>query len=709
MKLLLEDKTGLRIVKSGISIFIFFVFIFGSNIDAQITVKDFCATKNYSTPTGFNQFRLINLGNDSSKGLFIFNSNQKKISLLYSEQDSLLNKNIKKFFFFPVSDFGYFNNISKLGRFYIFVSNKSRVAGLTSFNKSKSLMLINSLSFDSYPSKIAIADINNDGMNEGLVFGNNFNGLSLLKQNNYKLEENHFYKNKIFSDAVFADFDYNYFLDIAAIDLISNSILFFRNDENGTFKLEREIQVDNNLNGLKAIDFNKDGFVDLMFSQPNVIKIFLGDSVSSFSKNIEIPVSGNVDKFVVNDFNDDMKNDVAYIDKQENNLFILLSGKKDSYNSILIKHLNGLTDLMPGYKNDSKLLALNREGFVTGFEKFKLEENVSLSLGGSPALLTLFDFNKDGLKDLVFLDEYKNYLKILISSKNKLLQKLYEFKLVENQNRFSIASTSKNNFNFFIYSNRGRLIEILKFNLKQNVTKKDAIYTSAPIVDLLALKTGLQILENKSDTLISERFDISKNQFNLSQTLVIDTNYYEASFSGRRNGIVYWAKADSELVLKNYNFKSKKIKILTKMNLVVRNNADSNFVVTKSFLNKYGNENVVSFVKENNNYSILISSRRKVFKTYSNENLNRFLLKDKNDINIYTDLKKRKEHIYIYDHNSKSVFQVQLKNKGNYFNLMPILNEQNMTSYTITNYSGNNYIIYNDTLRNEINLKRLHD
>jgi len=709
MKLLLEDKTGLKIAKSGISILLFFISTFGNSIDAQITVKDFCATKNYSVPQSFNQFRFINSEKDSSKELFLFNPSKKRISLLYSEQDSLFNKYVKKFFFFPISDFGYFNNISKLGKFYIFVSNKNRVAGLASFNKGKSLMLINSLFFDSYPSKIAIADVDNDGMNEGLVYGNNFNGLSLLKQNNYKLEENHFYKNKIFSDAVFADFDYNDYADIAAIDLISNSIIFFMNDESGAFKPEREIKEDKNLKGLKAIDFNKDGFVDLMFSQPNTIKILLGDSVSSFNRSIEIPVKGNVDKFVITDFNNDGKNDIAYIDKQENNLFVLLSGENDSYNLLLVKHLSGLSDLIPEYNNDSKLLVLNREGFVTGFEKFKLEENVSLSLGGRPAFLSLFDFNKDRIKDLVFFDKYKNSLKILLSSENKLLQKLYEFKLVENQNRFSISRVSRSNFNFFVYSDRGRLIEILKFNLKQNNTKKDAIYTSAPIVDLWASSKELKILEHKSDTLISEKFDIVKNQFNLSQSLVIDTNYYDASFSSSRKGVVYWTKVDSELVLRNYNFMSGRVKTLTKMNLFDEKTVDTNFIVTKSFLNTQGKENIVSFVKGNDKYNILVNSGQKVNKTYSSELSNHFLLKDKNDINIYTDSKKKKEHIYIYDHNSKSIFEVHLNNKNKHFSLIPIMNEQNMTSYTITNYSGDNYIVYNDTLRNEIHLKRLHD
>ncbi|GBD90854.1 hypothetical protein BMS3Abin04_01574 [bacterium BMS3Abin04] len=297
-----------------------------------------------------------------------------------------------------------------------------------------------------------------------------------------------------------------------------------------------------------------------------------------------------------------------------------------------------------------------------------------------------------------------------MSSKNKLLQKLYEFKLVENQNRFSIIRTSKSNFNFFVYSNRGRLVEILKFNLKQNVTKKDAIYTSAPILDLLAFKKGLKILEDKSDTLISEKFDMIKNKFNLSQTLIIDTNYYDASFSGSRKGVVYWTKVDSELVLRNYSFKNEKVKMLTKMNLFdEKTTVDTNFIVTKSFLNKRRKENLVSFIKKNDNYSIFIYGEQDNIKTYSNELPTNFLLKNKNDINIYTDSKKKKEHIYIYDHNSKSVFEVQLKKKSSHFNLMPIVNVQNMTSYTITNYFGNNYIFYNDTLRNEIRLKRLHD
>ena len=83
--------------------------------------------------------------------------------------------------------------------------------------------------FNSYPTSLAVADINGDGNSEAIVSGNNFEGISLfLLKNN--LNEIKIVAKGTYSSVQFLDLNYDGYPDIAAFESRKNRLYFFINE-----------------------------------------------------------------------------------------------------------------------------------------------------------------------------------------------------------------------------------------------------------------------------------------------------------------------------------------------------------------------------------------------------------------------------------------------------------------------------------------------
>ena len=263
-----EDNTDLKKDRRVISAAFLWVFLFNSAI-AQVPINGFCQVKSFPAFPGFNRISISNVNYDSFKDVILYSSSQKSIALV----EGKMNDSFTDYKIIP-SSYNYSNIIPVYNKatdteLYVFLSRKKRTVGLFSFSRYGRITILAKIGFDSYPENIGVADINNDEEFEYLVSGSGFKGLSLLSFVNGKLKETKLEENSIYGEAVFADISNDGHPDIAAFDLFKNTFEVFYNDGKGNFEKVRTEIESSSIENLEVVDFNKDGFDDLIYTTNN--------------------------------------------------------------------------------------------------------------------------------------------------------------------------------------------------------------------------------------------------------------------------------------------------------------------------------------------------------------------------------------------------------------------------------------------------------
>ena len=266
-----------------------------------------------NTYSGYTKFSFVDFDQDGVKDLILYGNNQKNFVIHRGFRDSTFSKPIRKFFFFPIDDFKWLTKTKSGTDYYLFVSRNKRLIGLVSFTNSFSLQLLNSIEFNSYPSSIKIVDLNKNGKNEALIFGNNFNGIQHITNNGYKLENFELNIENVYSDIILQDFNQDDLEDLIAVDVIKNSISFLENNEFSGFVPIREIEFDESLFSIEVLDYNNDNFTDLIVAKENGLEILLGDSVYSYTKQSEFKTPFTSSQFILADLNKDSTYDLFKI------------------------------------------------------------------------------------------------------------------------------------------------------------------------------------------------------------------------------------------------------------------------------------------------------------------------------------------------------------------------------------------------------------
>src|SRR4030042_3281349 len=340
-----EDKIGLGPVRK-VFIFFFLLPLLVSKLSAQIPINGFCQLHSIDTKQGYTKFITLDYNGDSYSDLLLFGRDGKKAIIHQGEKKEILGNTVEKFSYYSVSEIVPLDRSTSPNRFYIFVSRKDRMVGLVSFTKYGTIQLMNQKKLESYPGCISVGDVDNDGKNEALISGSNFDGLSILEERNYILRETKIVKNKIFSEARFIDLDYDGYSDIVAGDLFTHSIVFLYNNQFNEFREYRSINVGEEIRNLRAVDLNTDGFRDILYSSGSGIEILLGDSVSTFEKRITLKTKVYPDSFIISDCNRDRINDLAYLNRTSGDLYISYSKSgEEFYEPIHLFHQEGLVDL----------------------------------------------------------------------------------------------------------------------------------------------------------------------------------------------------------------------------------------------------------------------------------------------------------------------------------------------------------------------------
>lgn len=516
-----------------------FLFFWTPSFFAQVPINGFCKLNEFSVKPNYTSIVAVDYNSDGYRDLVLYNPTLNNYSTLTADSRTSFGKPSEKYSSFSLAKIHSYTS-DKSGKKFLALSRKTREAGIVAFTRGGILNLTSKIKFDGFVSTIDVGKAEEGFATNVICAGAGIDGLILAKEKNKRLTEAERIKGKIFSDAVFIDLNYDGFEDIAAVDLVSNAIVFYNNDETGNFEETRSIGLGSEVIEFRSLDFNSDRFTDIAYLKNNNLEILLGDSVSSFQKRLHFNAEQGVSKYSVLDFNGDGFNDVAFINKDGNKLFISFAkGSNSFYAPVCYINKQNLSDITSYVdRGGRKLAVVSTNGIVSLISSLSMhDENFSLALNEGAATLRVFDYNRDGFKELAFIDSGSNTFKIGLSERRNLLRTYFSFNLSTNPNRLIIDDSKKNVTTFICYRNGEKAIELLRYNFENNRLSKQVIYATDPIREVKfssdRLKDRITVcaltLQNKILSL--QEFEIRNFRSRAAEKRQVAANVEDATFN----------------------------------------------------------------------------------------------------------------------------------------------------------------------------------
>ena len=183
---------------------------------------------------------------------------------------------------------------------------------------------------------------------EVLVSGSAFEGLSLFVSTPKGYKEKKIVRKACFSQTAFCDLNNDTYSDIAAFNIFSKKLIFFYNNSRGDFREVRNIQFDRQISQLQSVNIDFDYYQDLVFAKDKSINFLFGDSVSSFYSSLTIQTMYKPDKFIFGDFNKDGKLDIAYISTKDSILSVIYQkNNREFYPEMIYFRKEGIVNIIP--------------------------------------------------------------------------------------------------------------------------------------------------------------------------------------------------------------------------------------------------------------------------------------------------------------------------------------------------------------------------
>lgn len=494
----------------------------------------------------------------------LYDINDKKFTLLPGGQLNGYSKPAEKFFYYNISNFRLFKSGAGGEPVYLFTNRLERLAGLTSFTKYGTLQLLNTIKFDSYPSNINVARMEGGRKRHAVISGHNFNGLSILSENNLVLSERKILTDRIFQSIVIEDFNDDGLNDIVGIDVLKNSLVFFYNYDSLNFIEERLYAVEEKISNLKSVDFNKNRFHDLIFNTQNHIVIFLGDSVYSFKRKFHIKTAYPASDFTVGDFDGNGFNDIAYFNKEAGVVYLHFQQSYGEFSPPLVylknKKISGLSAVRD--KNSHRLIVSDSGGFIYFLERIsEADKAFEIALGVRPGAV---NYLKSGQREYIyFIDEETAELKILSGTKRNFGQVLHSFKLMDNHSKITARVTGREMLDFYCYSPGENAFEILTADLRNNTALRKKVYTEGNIIELKFNEQkfgGVQTvsaLTRQGSLFLSSTFSTDEGKIRKISGDSL-SNALACIYSPYKPGeVFYWREINEELVLERLSFADK--------------------------------------------------------------------------------------------------------------------------------------------------------
>lgn len=506
---------------------------------AQIPINGFCKLTELTVKPNYNSIVAVDYNSDGYRDLVIYNPTSNNYSALTADSRASFGKASEKYSSFSLAMIHSYTH-DKSGKKFIALSRKTREVGIITFSGNGSLSASSKIKLDGFASTIDVEKTDEGSAANVLCAGSGIDGLVIAKEKKRRLTEEERIKGKIFTASVFIDLNYDGYEDIAAVDLISNSIVFYNNDETGNFEESRSIGLGTEVSEFRVLDFNSDRFADISFIKNNNLEILLGDSVSSFQKRFHFTTEHGVSKYAVLDFNGDGFNDVAFINQSGSKLFISFAkGNNSFYSPVCYVSKQNLSDITSYVdRGGRKLAAVSLEGNVCLISSLSMhDENFNLALLEGAAALQVFDYNRDGYKELAFIDAGSNSLKIGLSERKNLLRTYFSLNLSTTPDQLIIDDSKKNITTFICYRKGEKAIEVVRYYFENHKLNKQIFYATDPIhevkfsSDRLKDRITVCALTLQDKILSLQEFEVRDFRSRTVEKRQVATNVEDATFN----------------------------------------------------------------------------------------------------------------------------------------------------------------------------------
>ena len=713
-KLCKEEKIGLKIEISKVNILIL-AFFLSNEIFPQVPINGFCQYKSFNVEQDFNCLFSLNYNNDSYTDLVLFNPDTNKIVSIAGEKNG--DFGIPRISKIPLA----ITNIQSLMeenkriKRYAFTSRQNRKVGIYSFTSTGRAVLSSVYKFKSFPENISSADVYKNGKDEILISGTAFNGLSILSQQGYILKERKIVENTNFSQAVFADLNNDGYSDIAAFNVLNNSIEFYYNNSDGDFYKVRNIKEDQPISLLRAVNMNLDNYIDLLFVKGSSIDIIYGDFASSYKNEISLHTEYYPDQVITGDFNKDGKIDIAYINNKSGILSIIYGKTNNSFYPEMIYLLkDGLRNLIPFYsKFITGIASISTTGNIYTVTNLpSISNNVSITTGARPTAISFFDDGNNGINDICYIDSFTRTLNLIVRNTAGIPSLFYSYNLFENHSDIIVDNTDPRIKIFYCYSPGKKLIEIVKADFKTNKVDKLSIYAAGVIKDLKIKRTGnsfdnIYVAYIKNGELGFSLMEYKDYRYTISNYPDIASNTLGPSLTLQNYpGIVYWQNNGNKaqmnrITISNgsnasqtlYSFANSSLTSVYSFSGDLLNNEDD---ATVSFI-ETGKKNLT--VVSNYKTTYLIKNREFPFYNITDKDVQLFFGETK-----INGLKK----IFVYLPSKKIIDRLDFINKGKDLLATKIADVDNIIDFFVKNMSFRNYhLVYTNKENDCITIKLL--
>jgi len=609
------EKTDLKadLLKNS---FILFYLFFSSLSFSQIPINGFCSQKNYPLPKDYQGLISADLNSNGNDELIFYSASTKRIGI-YS---GIPGENVLLKEFQINSEISQMRHvIDKSGNSNLFaaVERKRRKVLLMDISVDSIEIRKNQIEFDSYPENIFTGDIDLDGIEEILVSGSGFDGLSIVSRANDGIGERKIITGTSFSEAIFIDFNDDGYPDVLAFNILENSLQFFTNNTKGIFRLLRSVQYSEKISLLQTKDLNNDGIYDIIYSVGNYIEILFGDFQATFKNKKTVKLEDKPTGFVFGDFNTDKFLDLSY-SLAKGTLNVLFAKKNsDFYESVTYLKSSSSGPIAKFKSGDRDNIACFLEtgelSIVT--EVNELGKDLKLVPAIQAGALKKFDYGNDNIYDISFVDEFDNYLKLFLLDKSGIPSSLYYFPLAENHKEIVVDDFYKQVKTFYCYIEGTPLLEVFKYNFKTNKLNRKQLYAPGKILDLNLQRVdstlvNIFLVYNKQSKLYLGKFENRDVSIIFKEFPFIDRNVNSAKIRIKDEPEIFYWKSERD----THYFKMADIEPGPNIYKTYFEIPNSNELVINLYgANLYYNDypTVVSFVQnESKKYLLLVSGNK---------------------------------------------------------------------------------------------------
>jgi hypothetical protein len=701
------EKTALR---QELRILSFFLLFISADFNfAQLPVNGFCKLNTFTVDAGVNSILTFNYNHDASPDLFLYNPRMKRASILEGYGSGEFRYERKVNLPSSISNIRPVYNSEKQIESYAFLSRTDRIFGLYAFSNTGQPSLKLSYKFDTYPDGVSSADINANGKNEHMIFGGSFDGISILSFFNGSIAEEKIIAGTSFSHAHFVDLNNDGFKDIVAYNLFSGMIHFMFNNGEGVFREVRKIPFYSSITQFKTFNANKDSYTDIIISSGNSIKIYFGDFRSAYDSTITITTQYPVDDFVISDFNADGFFDITYLSKDAGVIATIFGRANGNFHKEFFQLQREKIQSIALYSSKSVngvVYATGRGevGLISRLHSF--DQDVELAAALDPGSINYFDNEKNGITDLVFIDQAINTINLLTRNKDGIPDKLFTTPLFGNHQLILVDDNRSQIKSFYCYSVGAKLIEIKTFNTLTDEVIREQIYVPGNLVDFKIVNPSsnnplfftVYIKDNK--TFFGE-FRKSGGVYQLNEIRLSNLNIVGAEIIPSSKPIVYfWTRENNQLKLTKADLSSGKA-VTTNRQSIDEFKAEIVSVVNSS--PKSGEYMLLSFIHAGDkNYTSVVNQKSEELISLSRQ-VSGFRIKSKNHLSF-----NEVNFVFFYDDEKKSIRKIELSSDLKRIRILDIFNNISLTDFIIKNLElSNRHLIYSEKEKKTISIKKL--